>query len=902
MDEQPLQTFLRTKVSIPAVTPALVSRRRLLARLQEGLQDENCRLTLVSAPAGFGKTTLLSSWARESPHLVAWLTLEDADNDLGRFVTYIVSALRHAAPQFGEKTLELGPSPRRVRAAHLLTELINDVVNRSSAAQCERLVLVLDDYHLITSQDIHDIVTFLVDHLPSHMHLVVATRADPPLPIARLRGRAQLVEIRQADLSFTTDEVRVFFNEVMALDVPARDISTLNARTEGWAVGLQMAAQAMRGVRQYDFDQFATTFGGDHRYILDYLTEEVLQQQPPHIQTFLLQTAVLERLCASLCNAVTGRDDCQTLLERLDESNLFIVPLDDRRQWYRYHRLFADLLQARLRHTFPGEVAKLQLRAAGWYQARGDRASAIQHLLAAGALPQATELIEQEAPATLRRSEIGRFLGWVQALPSELVHARPTLTLYVAWALVLSGAPWPEVSGVLSTLQLDEEPCAIRISLLSAFDNLFHGQFLRAQALVRRALDSLPPDDAFSREMAAWILSMALTATADSEPDEEALRRLAHLASASKDILVAVSTLCGLARLQRRQGRLPEARDNYEQALALARDERGELLPVASQALIGTGSLALEWNDLDRASQQLEEGIRLVSRWREVAALQGYLDLSWLRHLQGDATAAYQLLDRAEQLAQAFDAVEWDDYYVALSRARLDVALGNLRAARRWAESRNVTAPFRADPEDFDDRVRKYEHLVLGRLLIAEDCPKEALSVLDPVLNFAREPHRTHLTIEVQILRSLALQAAGQESAALRALGDALNLSEPGGYVRTFLDEGEPIARLLRRVVQTGAMRDSARRLLKSWNEPRVSEGEHRLETEDQALVEPLSSRELEIIRLLARGLTNQEIAQRLVISLATVKWHNGNIYGKLDAGNRTEAVAIARRLGLLPS
>lgn len=898
MDNHLLPTLLQTKLAVPSAPPAFVPRRRLLSRLQEASQREAIRLTLVSAPAGFGKTTLLSDWARESGTHVGWLTLEESDNDLAQFLGHLVAAVRRACPRVDAEILKQFHTPRKAATAQLLASLINDLAN----SDCRQLSLILDDYHLINAQEIHDAVTFLIDHLPASMHLVIATRADPPLPIARLRGRQQLIEIRRADLSFTTDEARSFFATAMALELPERDIDLLNARTEGWAAGLQMAALALRGAhrQQKDLHQMVASFGGSHRYVLDYLSDEVLQSQPPPLQTFLLKTSVLERLCASLCNAVTGQNDGREQLQKLDGANLFIVPLDEERRWYRYHRLFADLLQARLHQTYPDEVNTLHLRAATWYEAHDDLASAIHHLLAAEALAPAADLIQRAAPSTLRRSEVGRFLKWIGQLPEGMVRDRPTLLFYTAWAKLLSGAAWHEVGKILSGFDIEGEPWRSRAILLSAFDILFHGQFTRSEALARRALEHLPSDDLFWRDIASWILSLALAYPVNSQPVEGRLTRTAQLAQKSGDTLVAVNSLCGLAALRRRQGSLRQAKATYEQALTLARDDQGALLPVAGQALIGLGNIALEWNELERAAGQLEKGIGLVSRWREIAAMRGYVPLSWVHHLQGDSVAAYRLLDYVAQLAELSDSIEWDDHYVAMSRARLDIACGNLRAAHQWVRAREVTAPFRADSRDMNDRLRKYEHLVLARLLLKDEQADEALRFLDPVLDFARRQERIHLLIEGQILRALSFEVAGKEGPALQALGQALKCARPGGYVRAFLDEGAPVARLLDKAARADLMPDYTQELLSWMDEPEASETVD--EDGDQPLVEPLSERELEVLDLVARGLTNKEIAQHLYISVTTVKWHTSNIYGKLGVANRMQAAAKARALGILPS
>ncbi|UCC62847.1 MAG: AAA family ATPase [Anaerolineae bacterium] len=688
--------LLRTKLCVPPVRPALVPRPRLIERLNAGRHG---RLTLISAPAGFGKTTLLSEWVSDVgcaiPHFgsarvdtpiqnlkseiqnrVAWLSLDEGDNDLARFLTYLLAALRTIPSleqaDVGSSVLAVLQSPGLTGVGvpfneGLLTDLINDI----ATADPDPFLLILDDYHEIRASSIHNALTFLLDHQPPQMHLVIATRADPPLPTARLRGRGQLTELRLPDLRFTPEEAAGFLNQVMGLGLSAGDVAALVSRTEGWIAGLQMAAVSMQG--REDVAAFVQAFAGSNRYILDYLVEEVLQRQPEAVQAFLLQTAVLSRLTGPLCDAVLcrgadeqgskgdlvtagplspGASACgQEVLEYLERANLFVVPLDDRREWYRYHRLFADLLRKRLHQMQPDRVPILHRRASGWYECNRLMAPAIDHALSADDFARAADLIERVAEATLMRSEVTTLLRWVESLPDELVRARPALCVYHAYALLLGGRSLDKVEARLRDAGEDSEPVSGQAAVLRALVAIFQGQLPRAVELSQQALERLPEGDAFLRSMAAWILSLFCLANGDFRAGSRALDEVVRTSQEMGNVMVAVAAMCNLAKLRSRRGRLYEAKAIYERALALATDRQGQPLPIASEPLLGLGELCREWNDLEAATRYLVEGIELTKRWSEAAALDAYLPLALVRQAQGDADGARDAIAMAWHLA-----------------------------------------------------------------------------------------------------------------------------------------------------------------------------------------------------------------------------------------------------------
>jgi LuxR family maltose regulon positive regulatory protein len=899
--------LLRTKLYIPPLRAELVSRPRLTERLQASLER---KLTLVSAPAGFGKTTLLSEWGAQCGRPVAWVSLDPGDNDPARFWSYVATALRAAqgAPErVTPRTPESYPAPP---TEAILVALINEVAEARKS-----VVLILDDYHWIESPPIHDALLFFLEHLPPQLHLVIASRADPPLPMGRLRGQGQLTELRTADLRFTAEEEAAFLNEAMGLGLSAEELAALDARTEGWIVGLQMAALSLQGQDRGRIASAIAALGGSHRYILDYLTEEVLQRQSAEVRAFLLRTAILDQLSGPLCDAVTGQANSQETLHRLERANLFIVPLDDERRWYRYHHLFADLLRSHLEYTQPDQVPLLHRSASAWYEENGHVAEAVRHALAAGDVGRVAHLAEGKVLDMLDHGELGTLVRWLDALPADLVCNYPWLCLARAWALVYAGqlgpleaqlqdAEWA-LKGFDDTPQGEAQVDHIRghIAVIRGYHTAYQGDFARAAELAGEAMEFLPESDPSARSFAVGMRSSMLRRCGNLAGAAQALAEALALSQAMGDSHVAVIMACNLAILQERQGKLRQSaatlREILQEAEKRASRSGGPRLPSTALAHTCLGMILYEWNDLEGALYHTRQGLDLCRPWGQMDMLSGaYLPLATVLQACGDAAGARALVQEMVRLAEPVS--PYLAAVTATDQAGLLLGQGDVAAAARWAQQRGLRFD---DPLVFQ-QVPTY--VVLARLLLAQGRLAEALSLLQGLFKLVDEAGAIGRAIEVLVLQALVLQAQGRIEPALQSLGRALALAEPEGYVRTFIAEGAPMAALLREASRRGIAATYGSYLLTALGDEAAGQRSRRearpasAVPAQEALVEPLSAREIEVLQLLATGHANKEIAERLIISLGTVKNHLKNIYGKLEVHSRTGAVARARDLGLL--
>ena len=905
--------LLATKLHVPRSRSGFVARPRLADRLAPAQGGE---VTLVCAPAGFGKTALLADWARGGRRPVAWLSLDEGDNDPARFWRHAIAALDEIRPGVAEPVAALlqGLQPTSFEA--VVTALVNQL-----AGVAEEVVLVLDDYHLIQSPPVHASLGFLIDHLPPQLQLVVASRADPPLPLARLRARGQLSELREGDLRFTLEEAAELLHAAVGPELPEVAVAVLQERTEGWAAGLQLAALSLQG--HADPAGFVEGFSGGHRYVLDYLTEEVLARQPDHLVRFLLETSVLERLSGPLCDAVTGHTDSQRHLEQAERANLFLVPLDEVRRWWRYHHLFADLLRARLQQQQPERVPELHASAAAWSEQHGLVDDAVRHALAAGDAVWAARLIEGHFDAMLWRSEDVTFRRWLEALPAELVRSRPRLCLAQAHGALLSGrleAVEPHLADAerASAAVAEEpyEPSAGRavsllanvpaaIALARALLARLYGDAERTAEFGRQALTHMTDADHTLRHFARYSLAVADWLRGRLAEAEQALAGLvAEQLPAGARYLAQLYH--DLGQVQRARGHLGAALRTYERALGIA-SQAGRPLPPAGIAHVDMAEVLYERGELEAALDHATQGVTLSRQlgWaRQLGA--GLAVLAWIRQAQGDRAGALEAVREAERVPLSPSLVGLLNP-LPVVRARLALAHGETADAARWVQQRRLGA------DDEPSYPREREYLVLARVLLAQQAPQRALGLLERLHAQAAAQGRTGSVIEVRALQALALAASGDQAGAQAALAEALTLGTPEGYLRVFVDEGPPMAALLhqllvdRRQERPEAADAIPREYLACLVDAFEQAGlpirppARRGGVVVAGLIEPLTTRELEVLRLLAAGAPNRAIAEQLVVTQETVKKHLSHLFDKLGVANRTQAVTRARELGLLP-
>jgi len=949
--------LLTTKLYIPPARPNLVQRPRLVEQLNEGARLGR-KLTLISAPAGFGKTTLVSEWIQSMRRAVAptaamgsatprtavaWLSLDEGDNDPVRFLSYSIAALRTIEANIAKGALSTlhtsqpQPPPTEV----VLTSLINEL-----AAIPERIILILDDYHTVDSSPVDDALSFLLEHLPPYVHLVIATREDPHLPLARLRARGQLTELRATDLRFSPSEAAEFLNRATGLDLSAQDIAALETRTEGWIAGLQLAAVSMQVHK--DVTSFIKSFTGSHRYVFDYLIEEVLQQQSASVQSFLLQTAVLDRLTGSLCDAVrfglsqsptsaertaalfgaeeeSGADrvdaegsggaispSSQATLEMLERANLFIVPLDEERRWYRYHRLFCDLLRQRLHQVQPDWVSTLHIRASVWYEQNGFAEEAIEHALRAEDFERAADMIEEYIDDIWQLGARTKLRHWLDALPVEVVCSKPHLCILHA-AILFTGGEIDEAERRLQAaeqalapdkIKLRGRAAAVRAHLVS-----YQGDVQGAIQYARQALAYLPESDSIWRSTAFDCIGTVYSSIGDVASAYQARSEALKASRAARNVYMILNASLRLVVTLRDLGHLQQAIEMCQQQLKRA-NESG----LSQTALVGWlftlwAEMLAEKNELDSALQLANKGVELTERGNDVILLaSSYLCLMRVLFSNGDMDNATAIIKRVNHFSRKQDLSPLIANQMAAWQARIWVAQDKLDSASHWAEKSELDVDGELEPlHDFD-------YVVLARILIAQGRLDETSRLLQRLFEAAEAGGRTSKAIEILMLQALAFQARGETDWAMTTLTKALTLAEPCGFIRIFVDEGLPMAQLLSESAARGIMPGYTAKLLavlEAEQQPVLAGRQASPEKSEDASylppapsvrqpIKPLTQRELEVLQLIAQGLSNREISERLFLALSTVKGHNRIIYSKLQVQRRTEAVARARALGLL--
>jgi LuxR family maltose regulon positive regulatory protein len=893
--------LLRTKFYVPRIRSNLVSRPRLIERLNAGLEK---KLTVIAAPAGFGKTTLLSEWIPQSPRCVTWLSLDEGDNDPVKFWACFIASLQKLRPDLGTSALALLQSPQPPPITSILTALINDIT-----AFKDVFAIVLDDYHVIDTQTIHEGLTFLIDHQPGNMHLVITTRVDPPLPLARIRAHADLTELRVNDLRFTADETTIFLNQAMGLNLSAEEITALEARTEGWIAGMQIAALSMQG--HDDVAGFIQSFSGSHRHILGYLAEEVLNQQPKDILTFLLQTSILDRLCGPLCDAVTGESGGQEILETLEHANLFIMPLDDEGRWYRYHNLFAEVLQARLQRIQQYQVHELHRRAGIWFVRQDMFDEAVHHELAAANFDQAANILEHVAGNMLRKGMTPSLIRWLDALPDETIRAHPRLCFACGWASLwgpdfnlASADKWAQLALQGTLPGLNPEPVLEgEMYALKALIAAVRVELPISRELAHRALAYLPADSPWLG-VTTFCLGSALYAAGEFSAASPVLTEALRLSQIDGALYIQLIAASFLADMQMFQGHLRRAMEMYSQVLAWSNHnipQKGVLVSYA-----GLANILCEQDLLDAALTHVQSGIEQLEQvGGPGAALWLYRTLARVQQAKGNWPAVLDALDRAYQSGQSAQ-IPFVMTQAAALRARVLLAKGDLDAAAVWAAASGLNPE---DPEASHAGLRELEYLTLARVLGVQSKHAEALSLLERLLKAAEAEERFGSAIEILNMQSLIFQKQVNMANAQECLEQALILAEPEGYVRTFVDEGESMrllladfySRLKQRMsisVDKVSLRLMAytEKLLAAYSQPA-----HSAKSKVENTFETLSERELDILRLIATGRSNQEIAELLMIAVSTVKSHINSLYSKIGTKRRTQAILIARELGLVP-
>jgi LuxR family transcriptional regulator, maltose regulon positive regulatory protein len=879
--------ILATKLYIPPTQPQLVLRSRLIEQLDKSLLSGH-KLTVICAPAGFGKTTLVSEWVTGRERPVVWLSLDETDSDPTRFLSYLIAALQTIVPNIGQEVMRVLQSHQPPPTESILTILLNEIADIP-----DNFILVLDDYHIVDAKRIDSALTFLIKHQPLKMHLLIVTREDPSLPLAQLRARGQLTELRVADLRFSPSEASEFLNKVMGLNLQAEDVAALEFRTEGWIAGLQLAALSMRG--HEDAASFIKSFTGNHHFVLDYLVEEVLQRQPESVQTFLLCTSILDRFCGPLCDAVLLDPSVsgQETLEYIEHANLFLIPLDSERRWYRYHHLFADLLRQRLQQNNASstkDVTELHRRASIWYEDHGLEIEAFHHAATANDVERAERLIEGKGVPLQFRGAGNIVLNWLESLPTAVLNARPSLWVTYATSFMMTGQP----SSVEQKLQSAEAALAAalqgrepdsktqdligRIASIRATLGIIQHDAETIITQSRRALEYLDPNNLPLRTATTYTLGYAYQLQGARAAASQAYTEVISISKSFGDsVYTTAATLC-LGQVQEVDNQLHLAAESYRRALHLAGDPPQGM---AGEAFLGLARIHYEWNDLEAAQQYGQQCLRLTRQMEGVSTSASHgLFLARLRFAQGDVAGAAAVLDDVEEFVRRHNFVLMMPD-VAAVKVLILIHLGDLTAAAHLAQLHDLP-------------------ISQARVHLAQGNPSAALPLLEARRQQMDVKGWQDEQLKVMVLQTVVHHANGEKDKALQLLREALARAEHGGFIRIFVDEGLPIAQLLSELAFQGIKPEYIGKLLAVFEAKRKKSQDKAYSSPVQSLIDPLSPRELEVLQLIAQGLSNREISQRLFLALSTVKGHNRIIFDKLQVQRRTEAIAYARKLGLI--
>jgi LuxR family maltose regulon positive regulatory protein len=889
--------LLTTKLYIPTPRKNLVARPRLIEQLNSGQER---RLTLISAPAGFGKTTLLSEWIQSNDESFAWLSLDEGDNNLNRFLSYLIAALEQIDDSIGDGVSPLLEATGDPPVEPLITMLINNIVSMEV-----EFCLVLDDYHLITNQTIHQAINFFLEHFPPNAHLIISGRVDPPINISRMRARHQMTEVRPNDLRFIESEGRTFLNDLSRLELSSEDISALVSRTEGWITGLQLAALSMQG--RQDKSKFVAAFSGSHHYIIDYLVDEVVARQSEEVRSFLYRTSILNRFCAPLSDAVLGISDSKKVISYIDDANLFLVPLDDERKWYRYHHLFAEFLNQRLLEREPENVPELHNRASIWFEENDLLVEAIDHALLGEEFTRAAKLVESVGPDMMIRSEFDQLSSWLDAIPQEQLDSWPWLCIIRAWMCqrwarfdegerylqcaerALKDETIPEPMDGLEVIQG-------QISAIRSLFSLAKGQISSAIEYANQALEFLP-DGYFNRPVAADALGIAMRVSGDFEGASKFFVDAHRDSLAVGNRILAQAIIMELGLTYFLQGRLYQAAETFREAITYTYQDTQIKIPYASSASVYLANILYEWNKLDEAMTHLEEGIEIGISAKMVDAVAiGYGIMVWVYLAQSDLEAASAACMKTEKMIKDIPDLGSETLKITLdSRIRLLIANNKLIDASKLMQEQGISV------EDEIKHFLQFEYIVLSRVLInlgreyqEENYLSQAQDLLNRLISVIKPSGCLRETVEILALQALTFEVQGLHAQALNPLKEALTLAEPEGFIRTFIDEGEPMRDLLRQMHSQNIAKDYVSKLLVAFETRKAIR-----KITPQPLIEPLTERELEVLRLLSTELTGPEIAHELSVSLNTLRTHTKNIYSKMNVTNRRAAVRAADELEL---
>ena len=888
-------TLLSTKLYIPIYHEALVARPRLNAILSNSLMKG---FTLVSAPAGYGKTTLVSCWLREAGTPCAWLSLEDSDNDPVRFLQYLLTALQTIVPAIRLDLLDMVEEIQPASFQAIIKILINEI-----AKQNDRFVLVMDDFHLIQDQLILDIVAFMLDHIPTQqMHLMLITRTDPPLPLSRLRVRNQMVEIRADQLRFSRGEVTDFVNGVMGFNLSPEDIAAMDVRTEGWIAGLQLAVLSMQGCK--DVPGFISEFSGSHHLIVDYLAEEVLKRQDEQTRSFLLQTSILSRMCASLCDSLVDVRsaehplDGQSVLECLQNKNLFIIPLDEERRWYRYHRLFADALNRRLEYQYPELLPRLYRRASEWYEKNGLFGEAIQYALGAGDQERVAQLVEQNGCYLLMSGEVLTLLKWLETI-AQYFSAHPWLVIQKGWALSIAGRMeqaekvFQNAERLVSALEPtpDVKTMVGTISAGRAYWADIQGNIPEAARLAQQAMDLLPDTDPMScsmRSVATGTFAKTKWMIGDFQQARQIYDQAVEICQETNNAEMLINTNTDIAVILMEQGRLRQAERLFLETLKTTIRPDGQRLPLSAGIYSGLSKVYYEWNQLEQAEYYAHQCLEVSQQWGNIEQQAiGIIMSAKLEQANGSQEKAQLLMRTADQLNRDNRLYLWNSIWIEAALDRFWLLLGSLERVSQRIKISDI------NPVDEIAYLHEAKYLTLLRWLLACEDYESALGLAERMLQKAQKDHRILQVVELLVLESLAYQGKKETAVAVTILAKSVALAQPEGYKRVFLDQGELVLKMLHLVKSNQDATGYARELVEAFSPVSAT-----APVPIQLLIEPLSGREIEVLKLIEAGLSNQEIASRLFISITTVKKHISNIYAKLDVKTRTQAVARGKELG----